>query len=453
MTLPIERVLVVGLGLTGQAVSAALRRRGHDVVAVDDHPSDALRAAAQLIDVELVEAPSLDVLHDLVGRATAVVPSPGVPERHPVFTAVAERGRPVLSELDLAQEWDQRPIAAITGTDGKTTVTTMVTGMLDRSGVAAVAAGNNELPLVTAIDDPTPEVFVVEASSFRLGHSRDFRPHVGTWLNFAPDHLDVHRSLATYEAAKARVWSHLADGGVAVANADDDVVMRHVPAGPLVTFGLDRHADYRVEGGVLRGAGSDLVATGELFRSLPHDLANALAAAATASAAGATLEGVRAELRAFSGLPHRVELVGEANGVRWYDDSKATVPHATVAAARGFPSVVLVAGGRNKGLDLHELLGAADRVRAVVAIGDAATEVAAVFAARCPVVIATSMAEAVDEAAALARPGDAVLLSPGCASFDWYGSYGERGDDFQRHVRTRVLHREEDRDRDGEDDA
>lgn len=443
MSLPIERVLVIGLGLTGQAVSRALRQRGHEVVAVDDHPSDSLRAAAQLIDVELVEAPAPGLIDDLVARSTAVMPSPGIPERHPVFAAISHHRRPVLSEFDLAQLWDRRPIAAITGTDGKTTVTTMVTGMLEHSGVAAVAAGNNELPLVTAIDDPRPEVFVVEASSFRLGHSREFRPQVATWLNFAPDHLDVHRSLEVYETAKARIWQHLPVGAVAVANADDPVVMRHAPP-DAVTFGLEQPAVYRVRDGVLCAGDEAIVQGAELFRDLPHDVSNALAAAATATAAGATLEGVQRELRSFRGLPHRVELVGESDGVRWYDDSKATVPHATVAAVRGFDSVVLIAGGRNKGLDLHELLDGADRIRAVVAIGEAAVQLRATFEGHKPVVIADSMADAVDHAAALARQGDVVLLSPGCASFDWYGSYGQRGDDFQRHVRTRVLHREED---------
>ncbi|MCX7620955.1 MAG: UDP-N-acetylmuramoyl-L-alanine--D-glutamate ligase [Acidimicrobiales bacterium] len=443
MSLPIERVLVIGLGQTGQAVCRALRRRGHEVVAVDDHPSAPMRAQAQLIGVELIEAPDPGTIDELVGNSTSVIPSPGIPEWHPVFAAIDKHETPVLSEFDLAQEWDSRPIAAITGTDGKTTVTVLVTGMLQRSGVAAVAAGNNDLPLVAAIDDPVAEVFVVEASSFRLGHSRAFRPQVATWLNFAPDHLDVHVSLETYESAKARIWADLPTGAVAVANADDPVVMRHVPATGVVTFGLEQPADYTVADGYLRREGEAIVGTTELFRDLPHDLANALAAMATAFSAGASIEGIRAELRAFAGLPHRVELVGEAGGVRWFDDSKATVPHAAVAAVHGFDSVILIAGGRNKGLDLGELRGGLPHIRAVVAIGEAADEVRQVFAGHRPVVVADSMADAVDRAAGLAQPGDAVLLSPGCASFDWYGSYGERGDEFQRLVKSRILSKEE----------
>jgi UDP-N-acetylmuramoylalanine--D-glutamate ligase len=163
---------------------------------------------------------------------------------------------------------------------------------------------------------------------------------------------------------------------------------------------------------------------------MPHDLSNALAASAAALAAGASVEGVRSALLGFAPLPHRLTLVGYAGGVRWYDDSKATNPHAAVAAVSGFESVVLIAGGRNKGLDLSELGQVADRIRAVVAIGEAASEVVAVFDGLRPVTTASSMAEAVAAAAAASRGGDVVLLSPGCASFDWYRSYAARGDDF-----------------------
>src|SRR5205823_12141918 len=193
--------------------------------------------------------------------------------------------------------------------------------------------------------------------------------------------------------------------------------------------------DYRVEGGVLRTAdGTEIIDVASLPRSLPHDISNALAASAAALAAGADLDGVRAALRDWEGFPHRVALVGDAGGVQWYDDSKATNPHAALAALRGFGSVVLIAGGRNKGLDLSVLAEAADRVRAVVAIGEAAPDVEKAFAGVRPVTVAASMDDAVRAAAAYAQPGDAVLLSPGCASFDWYHSYGERGDDFARAV-------------------
>jgi UDP-N-acetylmuramoylalanine--D-glutamate ligase len=408
-------------------------------VVVDDHPSPDARRAAELAAVELVEAPSDDELSALVRSVDAVLPSPGVPDRHPVFAAARAAGVPVLSEFDLAARWDDRPLLAVTGTDGKTTVTTMVTEMLNASGVRAAAVGNTETPLVTAIDREDLDVFVVEASSFRLGHTHHFEPAVATWLNVAADHLDVHDSMERYVDAKARVWADLGpDHGVAVANADDPAVMARVnPRCRTVTFGVDHAADYHVEGGTLvTGGGTALVDRADLPRQLPHDVANALAASATALEGGASLDAVRSTLRTFAGLAHRVAPVGTRRGAVWYDDSKATAPHATLAALRGFDSVVLIAGGRNKGLDLAGLADGADHVRAVVAIGEAADEIAAAFAGLRPVVTAATMTAAVAAAADLVLPGDAVLLSPGCASFDWYTDYAARGDDFAAAVRA-----------------
>ncbi len=259
---------------------------------------------------------------------------------------------------------------------------------------------------------------------------------MGTWLNLAPDHLDWHGDMASYAAAKARLWANAGPDDVAVANVEDPVVLEAARASRarVVTFGL-AGGDWRVAGDELVGPHGPLLAVGELARDLPHDRANALAAAATADAAGAAPEAVAAVLRSFRGLPHRITPVGEHGGVRWLDDSKATDPHAAVTAVRGFDSVVLLAGGRNKGLDLSVLAEEAGRLRAVVAIGEAAPEVAAAFAGSAvPVSVATSMDDAVARARAAARPGDVVLLSPGCASYDWYGGYGERGDDFARAV-------------------
>jgi UDP-N-acetylmuramoylalanine--D-glutamate ligase len=417
------------------------------VVAADDAPGPAARTAAQGLGLDVAEAPTADELAALVAGAEAVLPAPGLPARHPVFAAARAARVPILSEFDLAAWWDDRPLLAITGTDGKTTVTTLVRDMLVASGLAAVAVGNTPVPLVAAIDDPGPDVFVVEASSFRLAHSQRFAPAVGTWLNFAPDHLDSHPDMASYEAAKAGIWRDQSADQVAVGNADDAVVARHLAAARArpVTFALASDADFRLAGppapggrliGPVAGRGEvEIARVEDLARALPHDIANGLAAAATALAGGASVDGVRRGLREFRGLPHRVALVGEAGGVRFYDDSKATTPHAAAAAIAGFDSVVLIAGGRNKGLDLGLIAGSAGPIRAVVAIGEAAPEVAAAFAGVRPVTRAASMDEAVRAAIDLARPGDAVVLSPGCASFDWYGSYGERGDDFARAVR------------------
>lgn len=439
--------LVLGLGVTGAAVARALVAHGEALLLADDRPGDAARALAAELGVELAVAPTADDLARLVKGSAAVLPAPGLPAHHPIFGTAAEAGVPILSEFDLAGRWDDRPVLAITGTDGKTTVTTLVRDMLAASGLTAEAVGNTEVPLVAAIADPATDVFVAEASSFRLDHSRRFAPAVATWLNFAPDHLDSHPTLAAYEAAKARIWRDQGPDQVAVGNTDDPVVTRHLRRAPArqVGFGLVPSGqspdavgapEVTLVDGVLRGPGGvEVVAVADLPRRLPHDVANALAAVATAVSGGAAPEAAASVLRAFTGLPHRVAYVGEAGGVRYYDDSKATTPHAAVAGVSGFESVVMISGGRDKGLDLRELRGAVGRVRAVVAIGEASDLVAAAFEGLRPVRRATSMDEAVRIAAELAQAGDAVVLSPGCASFDWYRSYGERGDDFARAAR------------------
>ena len=435
--------LVIGLGVTGEAVSRQLLRRGEDVVVVDDRVTAEKEAVAAGLGLAIVGAPSERELADLVAAADLVLPSPGVPAGHPAYRLAGGRGVPVWSEFELATRWaPDVPLVAVTGTNGKTTVTTVVTDMLVAAGRKAVAAGNNELPLVDALDLDL-DVVVVEASSFRLLHAPSFRPRVGTWLNLAEDHLDWHPDMAHYVAAKARIWANQGGDDLAVANADDPVVLEahRAARGRRQTFAVAGAADFwwDRETGQLRGPeGLVVVAVDDLSRRRPHDLANALAATATALGAGATVDACAAVLRSFQGLPHRVELVRDAGGVRWYDDSKATTPASVVAAVSGFESVVLIAGGRNKGLSFAPMAAVADRVRAVVAIGEAAPEVEAAFAGGPPVVVARSMDEAVARAAAVARPGDAVLLSPGCASQDWYGNYAERGRDFARAVDEHV---------------
>jgi UDP-N-acetylmuramoylalanine--D-glutamate ligase len=422
-------------------VARALTDRDVSVTVVDDRPDDELRALAVALGVELVEAPERGVLANLVAGVDLVVPSPGVPFDHPVFALAAERGIPVHGELEVASQWANRPLVAITGTNGKTTVTTLVTEMLVASDIGAVAAGNIGLALSDAVAS-TAEVLVVEASSFQLQLTEEIRPAVAVWLNAAPDHLDIHGTFGAYVAAKARIWANQRDDDVAVVNADDPVVMEaarstHAAPAKVTTFGRD--GDYHVRGSALvTPEGQEIVEIGALGRVLPHELSNALAACAAAVSAGATIAGAQRALIDFRTLPHRLTLVGEAGGVQWYDDSKATNPHAALAAVEGFDSVVLIAGGQNKGLDLGELARGAGRVRAVVAIGDAAGEVEAAFRGVRPVQRARSMLDAVSRAADLARAGDAVLLSPGCASFDWYENYGARGDDFSRAVRELI---------------
>ncbi len=427
--------LVLGLAVTNEAVVRQMLARGGSVVVIDDRPSDATRRRALDLGVELHATQDVDV-EVLVSAAGVVVPTPGVPIGHPVLAAARAAGIAITSEFELAAEWDDRPIVAVTGTNGKTTVTTLITEMLRASGRRVLAAGNNDLPLVDALADPDVEMFVVEASSFRLEFTHRFRPDVALWLNLSPDHLDWHPTVEHYAAAKFRIWEHQRPTDVAIANAEDAAVLewsRRAP-GRVVTFGVDT-GDYRIGMGSLQTPeGREIVRVERLARRLPHDLANASAAAAAALEAGADIGAVRSVLESFSGLPHRVQLVGDAGGVKWYDDSKATTPASVVAAVTGFESTVLIAGGKNKGLDLAGLRRLAPRLRGVVAIGEAAPVVIAAFEGATPVVAAESMDAAVARAAEMARPGDAVVLSPGCASYDWYRNYGERGDDFARAV-------------------
>ena len=427
-----RKVLLGGFGRTNRAVAAALLKRGHRVAAFDDEPNQAVHKAVDELGIELLDSAS--ELDRFISTVDLVVPTPGLPEDHPLFEGAARRGRELVSELDLAACWDERPVLAVTGTNGKTTVVELCTDSLQRSGISATAAGNTDVPLVEAIDDPATEVFIVEASSFRLARVRDFSPQVATWLNCAPDHLDVHLDWDSYRMAKSRIWQKLSDGGVCVANAADPVVMAHVrPDQQTVTFGAPA-AHWRVEHGELIGPQGPFGEVSELWRTLPHDVEAALAVAASATHVGATIDAVVQACREFQGLPHRIKPIAEIDGSVYYDDSKATTPHATSAALRGFESVVLIAGGLNKGVDLAELTVEAAGVVAVVAIGDASAEIVDVFGATHTVETAVDMDDAVRRARRLAAGGVPVLLSPGCASFDRYRNYRERGEDFIRSV-------------------
>jgi UDP-N-acetylmuramoylalanine--D-glutamate ligase len=453
----LTRVAVLGLGVTGDAVVRWARALGDEVVLIDDRPgsvADERLATARALGVELQATPAGAALDAFVAGLDLVVPSPGVPERHALLVAAARAGVPVRGEVDIAAELlaaRGRAFVAITGTNGKTTVTELTVAMLEASGVPAVAAGNIGAPLLDAArDDDAPagsadrRVVVAEVSSFQLATTTGaFRPRAAAILNLADDHLDWHRTFAAYAAAKARIFSAQAPDDLVVYNADDPVVAGLVADAPGRTRAFSvvdgAAAGYRVvataTGRVLVAAdGTELAAVDDLRATAPHDLANALAAAALALEVGGTPAGVGAAFRVFARGPHRLHEVATIDGVRYVDDSKATNVHAALAAVRTFPRVVLIAGGRNKGLDLSGLRAASDRVVAVVAIGEAADEVEDAFRGVKPVLRATSMVEAVRAARDAATAGDVVLLSPACASFDWYRSYGERGDDFARVV-------------------
>jgi UDP-N-acetylmuramoylalanine--D-glutamate ligase len=435
------RVLVHGFAITGASTVRAMLRRGHQVVVTDDTITDERRQLASELGVDLDELPTDDELGGFVTGFDVVSPAPGVPESHRLFGAASRAGVPVWSEIEIAYRWEQerpegpRPILAITGTDGKTTTTDLTVAILRAAGLTTEALGNTDVPLLDAVDSDL-DVFVVECTSFRLATTEKFRAEAAVWLNLAPDHLNWHASMDTYEAAKARLFELQRPTDVAIGFADDAVVMRRLAEAPgrHRTFGLSG-ADYFLDGDMLTGPNGPIVSTSAMKRALPHDITNALAASALVLETGLADEAAIARALAdFVAQPHRLEYITEHDGVRWYNDSKATTPHAASTAIRAFDSLVLIAGGSRKGVDLSPMAADPGRVRAVIAIGEAAPDVREVFAATTPVIDAATMSEAVELAAAAAQRGDAVVLSPGCASFDWYTGYPHRGDHFRQLV-------------------
>jgi UDP-N-acetylmuramoylalanine--D-glutamate ligase len=438
-----NRVAVFGLALTGRAVATALASREIDTVVSDDADSSDHRAFADSLDATWVSMGESTSIDEFLDGVDTLMPAPGVPLHHEVIRRAIEKGISIRTEIDVAYEWEQtrvggaRPILGVTGTDGKTTTTMLTAAILRANEFRVAEVGNTDIPFMAALDDDV-DVFVVECSSFRLQFTDMFRCDASVWLNLAPDHLDWHGTLANYTDAKKKLWSHALASDVAIASADHPLIVEAARQSDarVVTFGLS-HGDYRFESGVLLSPHGVVTTQKDLWRSMPHDITNSLAAAALAVESGlCPINGVSVPLRTFTSAHHRIELVGEFAGSSWYDDSKATSPHAALTAIRAFDDLVLIAGGRNKDLDLSQLASEPGRMRGVVAIGDDAQLIADAFGGICPVVTALSMKDAVTAAAEMASPGVSVLLSPGCTSYDWYRNYNERGDDFQMHVRT-----------------
>jgi UDP-N-acetylmuramoylalanine--D-glutamate ligase len=441
MTVSHASTLVFGLAIAGQAVARELVRRGESVVLADDAVSDLHQAFSKQIGMPLVALTSSSEIQQVLNSVARVAPAPGIPEGHPVIVAARELGLEICSELDIAYRYERdsprgpRPMVGITGTDGKTTTTMMTAAILESAGLRTMAVGNTDVPLISALNTDA-RAFAVECSSFRLAHTQQFRMCASAWLNFAPDHLDWHPNLSDYFEAKAKMWAHCVEGDVAVAPFDDLRIIEAAQASNarVVTFGI-AGGDYHSFDGWLCGPMGRIMPISEMGRSLPHDVSNALAAIAVCLEAGlANVADVASALQSFKNAPHRIQFVGEKGGVRWFNDSKATSPHAVSVALNSFENIVLIAGGKNKGLDLSALAEQPSRMRAVVAIGDASDEVAHAFTGVCEIKRATSMQEAVNMADSFAQDGDVVLLSPGCTSYDWYANYGQRGEDFMKCV-------------------
>jgi UDP-N-acetylmuramoylalanine--D-glutamate ligase len=435
--------VVAGLGKTGLSAVRALIGLGSDIVVADNRSEPpgltALRRDFPDVRCYLGEFPE-----SLFRQAKQIVISPGIDPRIPAIAAAQAAGAPVWSDIEVFARLAKAPIAAITGSNGKSTVTTLVGLMAEHAGIRVAVGGNLGTPALDLLEQANTELYVLELSSFQLQTTDSLNARVATVLNISHDHLDRHGSLAAYQQAKQRVFQ--GDGGM-VINVDDPAVMAMVkPDRPIMRFtlgepepgefGLRRHAN---ETWLAYGNDCWFPAT-QLKTRGAHNLANALASLSMGYALGLQRRPMLQALREFSGLPHRTQLVLERKGIRWINDSKGTNVGATVAAIKGLPgNLVLIAGGDGKDQDFTPLAPVlAQKVRALVLLGHDACRIAAAITGAVPWYRAQDMRHAVALAAQLARPGDSVLLSPACASFDMFRNYEERGSVFVDSVREQI---------------
>ncbi|HEY4156785.1 MAG TPA: UDP-N-acetylmuramoyl-L-alanine--D-glutamate ligase [Polyangiaceae bacterium] len=437
-----KRVVVVGLGKSGVAALKLCQRHGATAVGTDSAGADKIAPEATQLGVELALGG-----HDgaRLLEADLIVVSPGVPPL-PVFDAAQGQGIPVIGELALGSHFLDAPIVAVGGTNGKSTTTTLLGDLFRVAKKRAFVGGNLGTPVCDA-ELAEYDVAVLEVSSFQLERAPEFHPRVSILLNISEDHLDRYPSYLAYAEAKGNAFVQQTDADFAIVpDADADCRAQAKRGhGRLVTFGTA--GDYRIVGRTIEES-----ASGDVFdlegSSLHgrHNTENAAAAIAAARALGVTTEATRRGLLDFQPLPHRMTLVATIGGVRFYDDSKGTNVGASVTALRGLSEErgVLIAGGRDKHGSYEPLVRALeDKGRALVLLGEAAPRIAQAVGARVPVAHAASMNEAVTRAQSLAKPGDAVLLSPACSSFDMFKSYADRGEQFTRAAHALAARRGE----------
>lgn len=444
-----KKILVVGAGKSGISVARFLVRRGAAVSLTDTRTKDKFNGELDALIDSGVRAMLGNYPGVKPGSYDMLVVSPGVPLTVPPVAAAMRYGIPVTGELELAYRFAGAPMVAITGTNGKTTTTALVGEIFRAAGVRTLVGGNIGLPLVDVVEDYGPEdMIVAEVSSFQLETARQFRPRVAVILNITPDHLDRHGTMEGYTAAKARIFARQERDDFTVLNYDDPRTRALADAaGGQVIFFSRRH---NLKEGVLvrrgrivvrlEGRETDIAAAGEVAIPGGHNLENALAAVAAAFVLGIKPAVLAHTLRTFPGVAHRLETVAIKNGVRYVNDSKGTNPDASIKALEAFDRpIVLLAGGRNKGSDFTEFARLArEKVRVLVVLGECADEVErAARQAGCGEILrARDLREAVLTAHRAARPGDVVLLSPACASWDMFNNFEERGDLFREIVNS-----------------
>lgn len=435
MTGTYSHVVIIGLGASGLGAARLAAADGARVLITDQRPAKAVQETVNALPpgtlTELGGHP-LTVLDD----ADLVVLSPGVPTDSRLVLEARRRGLRVLSEVEFAwRHRTQAPLAAITGSNGKSTVTTLVVRMMQTAGMTAVAGGNLGPPASELVLDGRWESWVLEISSFQSETMVEVRPRAGVFLNLSQDHLERHPNMARYAEAKGRLFAHQQPSDAAILNADDALVADTTTAARKRFFSISADADGDLVDGRLHIGGEFLVDCQELRLSGRHNVANALAAALAAQEMGVSLEAIRETLRTFTGLPHRHRIVHEGGGIRWVDDSKATNVGATIAALGGYPprSVHLILGGLGKGQDFTGLAESVGRAAAAVyLIGRDAPAIGRVLENVAPVEDCRTLERAVERARRQALPGQWVLLAPACASFDQFADYAERGQAFER---------------------
>jgi len=450
MELAGKRVLVIGLGKTGRSTVRFLTGRGASVVATDDKPLTEMRDAASALsglNARLAFGPQNAAI---LSGVDLIIPSPGVPPSNPLLAEGVKRGVPILAEIEVAFRFLKRPVIAITGTNGKTTVTTLIGEILRASGRKVYVGGNIGDPLIGYVDSPQEEDFaVVELSSFQLEWIEQFRPMVALLLNVTCDHIDYHGTFEAYRRAKERIFENQGPGDLAILNADEPW------ASPLARRLRSKVSLFSSKAEIPNGMflhGDELILreNGENRETYPvgmiripgtHNLENVMASILACRACGCPREGVIEAVSAFRGIAHRIEFAGEKNGVVFYDDSKGTNVGAVARALETFSRpVILLLGGRDKGGDFDSLAVFIRKgVKKVVLFGEAREALRRIIGGIAKTSLAPTLGKAVEKAYADAAPGDVILLSPGCASFDEFKDYKERGDFFKGMVRKIIA--------------
>jgi UDP-N-acetylmuramoylalanine--D-glutamate ligase len=438
------RVLVIGLARTGVATSLFCAERGAVVTATDTRNADKLGESIHQLRAAGVQLQLGGYTDAILQAQHLVIPSPGVPADAPLLLTARERQIPVWSEIELASRFLRGNLIGITGSNGKTTTTALTEHILRHAGLAATAAGNIGTPLIALANDSSDSsVTVAELSSFQLELIETFRPNISAWLNLTPDHLDRHKSFHAYAAAKARIFENQTEEDFAILNLDDAASLQYAPSRPQLFWfsrktNVEQGAFVRDGEIIFRRAGLEetILNCSEIPIPGAHNLENALAATTVARLVGAQLKQIAEAIRSFAGVEHRIEFVSEINGVRYYNDSKATNVDATLKALEAFPGhIIVILGGKEKGSDYTQLR-ATLREKAFLAllIGAAADKIAQQIEGSVAIQHAGTLEKAVQFAAQSARARDVVLLAPACASFDQFENYEHRGRVFKELV-------------------